>query len=104
MSVADEIQAEYDRLMEDFEDVVLPPYESFTGKMAQSGAALAEHAVDAIHDICSEYFNAPETAPDNWPFDYDLWRSEDRRSDLIRAAAFIVAEIELMDLAERSKS
>jgi hypothetical protein len=34
-----------------------------------------------------------------WPWDLTWWKPKDRRSDLIRAAALIVAEIERLDRA-----
>lgn len=35
-----------------------------------------------------------------WPWDRRWWKPKDRRSDLVRAAALIVAEIERLDRAE----
>lgn len=32
-----------------------------------------------------------------WPFDMEWWRTKNQRSDLIRAAALLVAEIERID-------
>ena len=32
-----------------------------------------------------------------WPWDYDWWKPKDRRRDLVRAAALIIAEIERLD-------
>jgi hypothetical protein len=36
---------------------------------------------------------------DAWPWDDKWWKPKDRRQDLVRAAALIVAEIERMDRA-----
>ena len=32
-----------------------------------------------------------------WPWDWNWWRPKDRRRDLVKAAALIVAEIERLD-------
>lgn len=37
--------------------------------------------------------------PPKWPWDASWWKPKDRRRDLIRAAALIVAEIERLDRA-----
>lgn len=34
-----------------------------------------------------------------WPWDSDWWKSSDRRRDLVKAGALIVAEIERLDRA-----
>jgi hypothetical protein len=39
---------------------------------------------------------------DLWPWHDDWWKPKDRRRDLIRAAALIVAEIERLDRAAKS--
>lgn len=39
-----------------------------------------------------------------WPFDDVWWKPKDRRRNLIRAAALIVAEIERLDRAALSKA
>jgi hypothetical protein len=44
-------------------------------------------------------FNA--AAPVDWPWEQKWWKPRDRRSDLIRAAALIVAEIERLDRASQ---
>jgi len=36
-------------------------------------------------------------APPIWPWSLDWWKPRDRRHDLVRAAALIVAEIERLD-------
>ncbi|TCL90326.1 hypothetical protein C8J38_10842 [Rhizobium sp. PP-WC-2G-219] len=37
--------------------------------------------------------------PGHWPWDYAWWKPTDRRRDLIKAAALIIAEIERLDRA-----
>lgn len=39
---------------------------------------------------------APRAA-EHWPWDRNWWKPKDRRSDLIRAAALVVAELERLD-------
>ena len=34
-----------------------------------------------------------------WPFDWSMWKPKDRRADLVRAAALLLAEIERIDRA-----
>lgn len=36
-------------------------------------------------------------APPTWPWSLDWWKPRDRRHDLVRAGALIVAEIERLD-------
>jgi len=38
-----------------------------------------------------------ENAPPNWPWDEAWWNPKDRRRDLVRAAALLLAEIERLD-------
>jgi hypothetical protein len=42
--------------------------------------------------------------PATWPWDYSWWKPKDRRRDLIRAAALVVAEIERLDRANAKGS
>lgn len=39
-----------------------------------------------------------------WPFDEEWWKPKDKRRNLVRAAALIVAEIERLDRADHRKS
>lgn len=39
-----------------------------------------------------------------WPWSMDWWKPKDRRRDLIRAAALIVAEIERLDRADSTEA
>lgn len=41
--------------------------------------------------------------PTRWPWDAQWWNPKDRRRDLIRAAALIIAEIERLDRKESAK-
>jgi hypothetical protein len=40
-------------------------------------------------------------APGTWPWALAWWKPRDRRRDLVRAAALIIAQIEVMDRADR---
>jgi len=51
----------------------------------------------------TSYYNDPICAPIGWPFLQSWWKPKDRRSDLVRAAAMIVAEIERLDRASLNK-
>lgn len=42
--------------------------------------------------------------PEAWPWSPKWWKPKDRRRDLIRAAALIVAEVERLDRADAAKS
>ena len=43
-------------------------------------------------------------APADWPWSIQFWKPSDRRRDLVKAAALIVAEIERLDRAELRKT
>jgi hypothetical protein len=55
------------------------------GELAAAGAAYA------IRD------RADSNPPTFWPWDWRWWKPKDRRRNLVRAAALIVAEIERLD-------
>lgn len=44
-----------------------------------------------------------KAAHPKWPWSQDWWKPTDRRRDLVKAAALIVAEIERIDRLENSK-
>lgn len=45
-------------------------------------------------------FHVPVPPLSMWPWDADRWQPETARRNLVRAAAFVVAEIERLDRAE----
>jgi hypothetical protein len=62
------------------------------------------HGFNAVHD--DEHKNGELAAaaasyllgdPTRWPFEYAWWKPKSRAKDLIRAAAFIIAEIDRLD-------
>jgi len=63
------------------------------GELARAGAAYAYATgyCDALRRINGR--------PAWWPFENSWWKPKDRRSDLIRAGALIVAEVERLDRA-----
>lgn len=97
--VAAEIQAERMAQIER-EGWTLPHDDSHAnGEMAQAAGCYALHAgqppaAQVAHGM----------APQDWPWDARWWKPKDRRRDLVRAAALIVAEIERLDRAAASKA
>jgi hypothetical protein len=69
------------------------------GELALAAAAYAEHT------FASDSFRqSNKTPPAYWPFDASWWKPTDRRRDLVKAGALIVAEIERLDRIARSHS
>lgn len=66
------------------------------GQMAQAAAAYAYEASRTDHQRNLDR-NDPSPI---WPWDANWWKPTDRRRDLVKAAALIVAEIERLDRAE----
>jgi hypothetical protein len=60
------------------------------GELARAGACYALHS-EPVGNV-GDYLRF-------WPWDADSWKPKDRRRNLIRAAALIVAEIERYDRA-----
>jgi hypothetical protein len=68
------------------------------GALARAGAAYAEYAGSSEGDaVRRDWDNRNEGVPDCWPWARKWWKPKDRRRDLVRAAALIVAEIERLD-------
>lgn len=63
------------------------------GELADAAACYAYHA--GLDDKNREHAGPPVL----WPWAEDWWKPKDRRRDLVRAAALIVAEIERLDRA-----
>jgi hypothetical protein len=54
----------------------------------------------AIHASLPDAARVPKVwAPQDWPWGAEWWKPKDRRSDLVRAGALILAEIERLDRA-----
>ena len=75
------------------------------GEMALAAAGYAEIAALASEfetkypgvGAASVYADPP--VPPFWPWDEEWWKPEDRRRDLVKAAALLLAEIERLDRA-----
>ena len=69
------------------------------GELARAAGCYALHAgLPERAQVAAGY--APS---DWWPWDTAWWKPKDRRRDLVRAAALIVAEIERLDRAAAPK-
>lgn len=73
------------------------------GELAQAAACYAAHAAlasrDGLDDATPDYDAAGPPSSLAWPWDARWWKPKDRRRDLVRAAALIIAEIERLDRA-----
>ncbi len=74
------------------------------GELALAGAsyiinAVAETRPEPNLDRQTDKWTLHAHASSVWPWHRDWWKPKDRRRDLIRAAALIVAEIERLDRA-----
>lgn len=63
-------------------------------------AAAACYAVPAPHGV---RLTAQDDPPKMWPWQRSWWKPKDRRRNLVRAAALIIAEIDRLDRAESKK-
>lgn len=64
------------------------------GQLARAAAAYAWFA-----GTPDDWRGTYSGAPPSWPWSLDWWKPRDRRTDLVRAGALIVAEIERLDRA-----
>ncbi len=62
------------------------------GQLAQAGACYPHEAARAARTDPRR-----DGAPLSWPWGRGWWKPKDRRRDLVRAAALIIAEIERID-------
>ena len=78
------------------------------GQMARAASAYAYFAalpdkvrevdqIQPMHQYDDFVKTNIEVVRRSWPWDWSWWKPKDRRRDLIRAAALIVAEIERLD-------
>lgn len=72
----------------------------YNGELAAAAACYASpyRAFKAVTSVGRGY-ESLTTYRDLWPWRDEWWRPKDRRADLVRAGALIVAEIERMDRA-----
>ena len=74
------------------------------GSLAAAGACYAMHsAIDAgidsgrIDRYAEPWRRLDKFVPDYWPFHRLWWKPRDRRRNLVKAGALIIAEIERLD-------
>lgn len=65
------------------------------GEMAGAAACYCLHGVKIPNDFLRR--RTEEYVKELWPWAISWWKPKDRRSDLVRAAALIIAEIERLD-------
>ena len=95
MSAIDDIAAERQRQIEG-EGFSLSRDDGYVhGQLARAAAAYAEFA--GFSDSWRRNYVGPPRA---WPWGMQWWKPRDRRTDLVRAGALIVAEIERLDRAK----
>lgn len=63
----------------------------------KAGEIAAAAACYALHDVQGGYFG--RWLWTMWPWHRDWWKPKDRRRDLVRAGALIIAEIDRLDRA-----
>ncbi len=72
------------------------------GEMAMAAACYAApERVFVAHEIVGRGYEPMISYTDAWPWEDRWWKPKDRRRDLVRAAALIIAEIERLDRAAR---
>lgn len=59
-----------------------------------------ELALAAASYVCADEGDAP---PAIWPWDWSWWKPKDRRRNLVKAGALILAEIERLDRIQPTK-
>jgi hypothetical protein len=105
MTVIDEIAAERRRQIE--AEGWAPEHDDChnRGELALAAATYCLHTVGGISLVPYGDIEDNENVGPNvyWPWTASCWKPKDRRRDLIRAAALIVAEIERLDRAKEIK-
>jgi len=91
MAVIDEIAAERRRQVEAEGCTPAHDDQHRNGEMAAAAACYALPGIPLRDRIAN--------VPKAWPWSREWWKPKDRRRDLIRAAALLVAEIERLDRA-----
>lgn len=95
MSIVDEIKAERER-QQTVEGWTLTHDDShMCGEMAGAAACYIMHGITIGNSALS--VEVKDWVYRLWPWARHWWKPKDRRRDLVRAAALIVAEIERLD-------
>jgi len=71
------------------------------GDLAAAGACYALNAGTRLTHMLPR---TPLNIPVAWPWDKSWWKPSDKRRDLVKAGALIVAEIERLDRVAANKS
>lgn len=96
MNVIDEIAAERKRQIEEEDWSLGHDDEHEYGEMATAAACYA--LPEQLRDLEQAHGDvATDSPPLIWPWNSAWWKPKNRRRDLIRAGALIVAEIERLD-------
>lgn len=95
MSVIEEIAAERQRQIDAENWTTEHDDRHRNGELAKAGSAYALYA--AMSDQHREIYARKPDQGFCWPWSISWWKPKNRRRDLIRAAALIVAEIERLD-------
>lgn len=94
MSAIDDIAAERERQIE--AEGWSPEHddEHENGELAQAASTYAFYASNTrLHNSAKDVHRCPQS----WPWGAEFWKPKDKRRDLVRAGALIVAEIERLD-------
>jgi hypothetical protein len=70
------------------------------GVLARMGASYARHVANyrgAEYPAPLQHYRDPQFRDEDWPGPWEMWKPSDPRTDLVKAAALILAEIERMD-------
>lgn len=97
MSVLDEIAAERKRQIEMERWTPKHDDEHDRGQIAAAAGCYALEGSCADIDSRFPRDELPDGTPRAWPWEPESWKPKDRRRNLIRAAALLVAEIERLD-------
>ena len=73
------------------------------GELSGAGVAYAIHAACELHPI-SDGLDFDEDPPDIWLWEKGWWKPGDPRSNLVKAAALIIAEIEKIDWSNEQEA
>lgn len=73
--------------------------EHLPGHLARAGACYALYEASEAKAFSEWLLSVIRSI---WPFEWSWWKPKDRRRNLVRAAALIIAEIERLDRAEKA--
>ena len=97
LSASDHSKAAADVLAERRRHVEVEGFTPEHDDQHKAGEIAAAAACYALHDVQGGYFG--RWLWTMWPWHRDWWKPKDRRRDLVRAGALIIAEIERIDRA-----